>query len=99
MGRSHRPRRSKAWPSGPTRPASARSCAPSSRASCWGSRSRQILRNLAGEMRKKRKAKAEEQAQKAPVKMLFPLVLLIFPAMFIVLLLPALISIKNTLGG
>ena len=59
----------------------------------------QILRNLASEMRKKRKAKAEEQAQKAPIKMLFPLVLLIFPAMFVVLLLPALISIKNTLGG
>jgi tight adherence protein C len=58
-----------------------------------------ILRNLASEMRKKRKAKAEEQAQKAPIKMLFPLVLLIFPAMFVVLLLPALISIKNTLGS
>jgi tight adherence protein C len=59
----------------------------------------QILRNLANDMRKKRKARAEEQAQKAPVKMLFPLVLLIFPAMFIVLLLPALIQIKNTLGS
>lgn len=59
----------------------------------------QILRNLASDMRKKRKARAEEQAQKAPVKMLFPLVLLIFPAMFIVLLLPALISIRDTLGS
>ncbi len=58
----------------------------------------QILRNLATEMRKKRKARAEEQAQKAPVKMLFPLVLLIFPAMFIVLLLPALIAIRDTLS-
>jgi tight adherence protein C len=59
----------------------------------------QILRNLAIDMRKKRKARAEEQAQKAPIKMLFPLVLLIFPAMFIVLLLPALILIKDTLSS
>ena len=59
----------------------------------------QILRNLADEMRKKRKAKAEELAQKAPVKMLFPLILLIFPAMFVVLLLPAIITISRTLGG
>jgi tight adherence protein C len=59
----------------------------------------QILRNLADEMRKRRKALAEEKAQKAPVKMLFPLVLLIFPAMFVVLLLPAIITISETLGG
>ena len=49
----------------------------------------QIMRNLALEMRKTRKAKAEERAQRAPLKMLFPLIFLIFPAMFIVLLGPA----------
>ena len=59
----------------------------------------QILRNIADEMRKRRKAMAEEQAQRAPIKMLFPLIFLIFPAMFVVLLLPALIAISQNLGG
>jgi tight adherence protein C len=54
-----------------------------------------IMRNLAIEMRKRRRATAEERAQKAPVKLLFPLVFLIFPAMFIVLLGPALILLKQ----
>jgi tight adherence protein C len=51
------------------------------------------MRNLALEMRKRRKAMVEEQAQKIPIKMLFPLAFLIFPAMFIVLLVPAFIRI------
>jgi tight adherence protein C len=55
----------------------------------------QVMRNLALEMRKRRKAAAEEKAQKAPIKMIFPLVFLIFPAMFVVLLVPALLNIAN----
>jgi tight adherence protein C len=59
----------------------------------------QILRSLALEMRKRRRAKAEEKAQKAPIKILFPLIFLIFPAMFLVLLGPALFSIFDALKG
>jgi tight adherence protein C len=59
----------------------------------------QIMRNLALEMRKRRRAKAEERAQKAPIKMLFPLIFLIFPSMFIVLLGPAYYTITKVLGG
>ena len=59
----------------------------------------QIMRALALEMRKRRRAAAEEKAQKAPIKLLFPLVFLIFPAMFIVLLFPALYSFVTSFGG
>jgi tight adherence protein C len=59
----------------------------------------QILRGLADEMRKRRKANAEERAQRAPIKILFPLIFLIFPAMFIVLLGPAIFSMGDAFGG
>ena len=59
----------------------------------------QIMRDLAAEMRRRRKQSAEERAQKAPIKILFPLVFLIFPAMFIVLLGPALIQFLHSIGG
>jgi tight adherence protein C len=54
-----------------------------------------IMRTIAVEMRKRRRKAAEERAQKAPIKLLFPLVFLIFPTMFIVLLLPAVFSLHN----
>jgi tight adherence protein C len=52
-----------------------------------------ILRVQATDARLKRQAAAEERAMKAPIKMLFPLVAFIFPAMFIVILGPAFLNL------
>jgi tight adherence protein C len=59
----------------------------------------EIMRNLAVEMRKRRRAAAEERAQKAPIKILFPLIFLIFPAMFVILLGPAIFQFMEAFGG
>jgi tight adherence protein C len=58
-----------------------------------------ILRVQATDTRLRRQAAAEEKAMKAPIKMLFPTVLFIFPAMFIVVLGPAMLNILKIFGS
>lgn len=57
-----------------------------------------VLRVQSAAMREKRRQRAQEAAMKAPVKMLLPLVLFIFPTIFVILLGPAAISLIGTFG-
>lgn len=54
-----------------------------------------VLRTQSKQMRQKRRQKCEELAMKAPIKMLFPMVLFIFPAIFVILLGPAVLQIMK----
>ncbi len=63
-----------------------------------------ILRIQSDQMRIKRRQRAEQKAHQAPIKMLFPMALLIFPTIWLVLLGPAVLLLKNSalsgiLGG
>jgi tight adherence protein C len=58
-----------------------------------------VLREQAVEMRLRRRQRAEEQAQKVPVKILFPLLFCLFPALFVMVIGPGALSIMHSLMG
>jgi tight adherence protein C len=58
-----------------------------------------VLRIQSEQMRMKRRQRAEEEAHKAPIKMIFPMGLLIFPSILIILLTPAMIQITGVFGN
>lgn len=56
------------------------------------------LTNQADNMRERRKQKAKAEALKAPIKIIFPLVIFIFPAIFVIALLPPILSAMKSMG-
>lgn len=58
-----------------------------------------VLRVQSEQMRQKKRQRAQEKAMKAPVKMLLPMVLFIFPTLFIVLLGPVVIQVMDQFAG
>ncbi len=69
----------------------------------FGTNVAESMRVLSETMREQRKVRAEERAAKIPLKLLFPLIFMIFPSLFVVLTGPAMISIYRvllpTMGG
>lgn len=65
----------------------------------FGTSVAQALRTLAADMRTRRRQSAEERANKVGVKLVFPLVLCLFPAFFVVVLGPAVLSIMKAFGN
>jgi tight adherence protein C len=58
-----------------------------------------VLRIQSDQMRVRRRQLAEERARQAPVKMILPLALLIFPSILIILLTPAAIQLQRAFAG
>jgi tight adherence protein C len=65
----------------------------------WGTSSSRVLRISSETLRRKRRHNAEKRAATAPIKMVIPMALLIFPALFIVILGPAVLRIVKVFGG
>ena len=64
----------------------------------WGTSVATVLRVSAETLRRKRRQYAEKKAKMAPLKMTFPLLFFILPALFVVILGPAIVQIMNEFG-
>ena len=65
----------------------------------WGSSSARVLRVSSETLRRKRRQAAERKAATAPLKMIVPMAIFIFPALFVVILGPAVVQILTGFGG